>query len=38
LTEAAGRGGGNSRIAQGSVAEPGLLEPVLAKLGAALAS
>ena len=37
LTEAAGRGGGNSRIAQGSVAEPGLLEPVLAKLEAALA-
>jgi alanyl-tRNA synthetase len=32
LTEAGGRGGGNARIAQGSVPEPGLLDNVLEKL------
>ena len=32
LTEAGGRGGGNARIAQGSVAEVGALEQVLEKL------
>ena len=32
ITEAGGRGGGSSRIAQGSVAEAALLEKVLAKL------
>ena len=32
LTEASGRGGGNARIAQGSVAQAGLLEQVLEKL------
>jgi alanyl-tRNA synthetase len=32
LTEAGGRGGGNARIAQGSVAEAGALERVLEKL------
>ena len=32
LTEAGGRGGGNARIAQGSVPEAGLLERVTGKL------
>ena len=35
LTECGGRGGGNARIAQGSVAEPALVERVLEKLQAA---
>ncbi len=33
ITEAGGRGGGTARMAQGSVPNPGLLDPVLAKLG-----
>jgi len=32
LTEAGGRGGGNARIAQGSVAEAAVLDRVLEKL------
>ena len=32
ITEAGGRGGGTARMAQGSVPNPGLLDPVLAKL------
>jgi alanyl-tRNA synthetase len=34
LTEAGGRGGGSARMAQGSVPAPGLIEQVLASLGA----
>ncbi len=33
LTEAGGRGGGNARIAQGSVPDAGLLDAVVARLG-----
>ncbi len=33
LTEAGGRGGGNARIAQGSVPDPALLELLVAKIG-----
>ena len=33
LTEAGGRGGGNARIAQGSVPDTGLLEGVIGKVG-----
>jgi alanyl-tRNA synthetase len=34
LTDAGGRGGGNARIAQGSVPDAALLDPLLAKIGA----
>ena len=33
LAEAGGRGGGNARIAQGSVPDPATLDRVLEKLG-----
>ena len=33
LTEAGGRGGGNARIAQGSVPDAGLLDALVAKIG-----
>jgi alanyl-tRNA synthetase len=32
LTEAGGRGGGNARIAQGSVPDAGLLDALVAKV------